>query len=208
MLETALTRYLDELYRWNVRINLTTVSRERAWARHVGESQQLLSATHTESGWRCADIGSGGGIPGLVLALLRADLRVTLIESDQRKAGFLVHAAAICGSTNTDVLAERAEVVGRDPAHRCAYDLVTSRATASSPVLIELGLPLLRVGGRLAALVRDAASEVSLCRVAAQLCGGATPTALAPNVLGVDKIAETPELYPRRVGVPRRKPLC
>lgn len=207
MSREILERYLDELYRWNERINLTTVTRDDAWQRHIGESERLLAVATPALRVRCADIGSGGGIPGLVIAILRPDLRVTLIESDQRKAGFLAHAAAVCECAGVEVVSARAEEVGQDPAHRGHYDLVTSRATASSPVLTELALPLLPVGGRMAVLVTDAAEEARVCRTAADVCGGAAPTAMAPTVLVVEKVAATPETYPRRVGVPRRKPL-
>lgn len=204
---SPLTRYLDELYRWNERVNLTTVPRADAERRHVAETERLLAVLEPGPGARCADVGSGGGVPGMVIALLRPDMRLTLIESDRRKAGFLTHAAGVCGCANVTVVAERAEVTGHDPAHRGAYDLVVSRATAPSPVLVELALPLLRTGGRLAALVGDAAWESRVCRFVAECCGGSAPVALAPDIVAIDKVAETPEIYPRRTGVPRRKPL-
>jgi 16S rRNA (guanine527-N7)-methyltransferase len=204
---SALNRYLDELYRWNERINLTAVPREEAEVRHIRESERLLAASAPDAGARCVDIGSGGGIPGLVMALLRPDLHITLVESDQRKAAFLTHAAAICEAAAVRVVAQRAEVVGRDAAERETYDLAVSRATAATPALVELALPLLRVGGRLAALVADAGVEARTCRYAAEVCGGADPVALAPDILGVTKVAATSDTYPRAPGVPRRKPL-
>ena len=204
---SALARYLDELYRWNERINLTSVPRVDAEERHIGETERLLAACEPAPGARCADIGSGGGIPGLVMAIIRPDLRVTLIESDQRKAAFLTHAIAVCGLTQVTVLADRAENAGRDNAHRGAYDLAVSRATAPTPVLVELALPLLRRGGRLAALVGDAHREAGLCRFAAECCGGSAPQPLTEAILGIDKVAATPDSYPRPPGVPRRKPL-
>ena len=200
-------RYLDELYRWNRRINLTTIPREEAERRHLAEARHLLVHAAPAAGALVADIGAGGGVPGLVMAILRPDLRVTLIESDRRKAGFLVHAAALCDCTRVTVEARRAEEVGHDAAHRDTYDLAVSRATASAPVLCELALPLLRVGGRLVALVADAEADLPAASAAASACGGGVPIALAPGILSITKVAPTPELYPRRAGMPARRPL-
>ncbi|MGD1052476.1 MAG: 16S rRNA (guanine(527)-N(7))-methyltransferase RsmG [Candidatus Dormibacteria bacterium] len=205
--ESRLLRYLDELYRWNLRTNLTTVPRDQAETRHLAEARQLLARAAPDPGARVVDIGAGGGVPGLVMAILRPDLRVTLIESDRRKAGFLLQAAALCECERVTVDPRRAEEVGHDPAHRDGYDLAVSRATASAPVLCELALPLLRAGGRLVALVADAEADARLAVAAASACGGGAPEALAPGILSVTKAAPTPDRYPRRPGIPSRRPL-
>jgi 16S rRNA (guanine527-N7)-methyltransferase len=205
--EPRLLRYLDELYRWNQRINLTSIPREEAESRHLAEARRLLVQAAPAPGARVVDIGAGGGVPGLVMAILRPDLRVTLIESDRRKAGFLLQAAAVCECPQVRVDPRRAEEVGHDPAHREAYDLAVSRATASAPVLCELALPLLHAGGRLVALVADAEADAGIAAAAASACGGGVPAALAPGILSITKVAPTPELYPRRAGMPARRPL-
>jgi 16S rRNA (guanine527-N7)-methyltransferase len=205
--EPRLLHYLDELYRWNQRINLTSIPREEAESRHLAEARQLLAHAAPAPGARVVDIGAGGGVPGLVMAILRPDLRVTLIESDQRKAGFLLQAAAVCECPQVTVEPRRAEEVGHDPAHRDAYDLAVSRATASAPVLCELALPLLHAGGRLLALVADAETDARIAAAAASACGGGMPAALAPGILSITKVAPTPERYPRRAGMPARRPL-
>jgi 16S rRNA (guanine527-N7)-methyltransferase len=205
--EPRLFRYLDELYRWNQRLNLTAIPREEAESRHLGEARHLLDHAAPAMGARVADIGAGGGVPGLVMAILRPDLRVTLIESDRRKAGFLLHAAALCGCPLVTVQSRRAEEVGHDPAHRDAYDLAVSRATAPAAVLCELALALLRPGGRMVALVADAEAGARAAAGAAAMCGGGVPAALAPGILSIIKVAPTPERYPRRAGMPARHPL-
>jgi 16S rRNA (guanine527-N7)-methyltransferase len=205
--EPRLLRYLDELYRWNQRINLTSIPREEAESRHLAEARRLLVHAAPAPEARVVDIGAGGGVPGLVMAILRPDLRVTLIESDRRKAGFLLQAAAVCECPQVRVDPRRAEEVGHDPAHREAYDLAVSRATASAPVLCELALPLLHAGGRLLALVADAEADAGIAAAAASACGGGMPAALAPGILSITKVAPTPELYPRRAGMPARRPL-
>jgi 16S rRNA (guanine527-N7)-methyltransferase len=205
--DPQLLRYLDELYLWNRRIHLTTVPREQALERHVGEARRLLLAADPPAGARVVDIGSGGGVPGLVIAILRPDLHVLLVDSDRRSAGFLTHAAAICGCPGVRVVAGRAEELGHEPAHRAGYDLAVSRAAAAPPVLCELALPLLRVGGRLLALVGDAEAAIASCLVASSSCGGGAPSVAAPGILAVSKLSPTPDALPRRVGLPARRPL-
>jgi 16S rRNA (guanine527-N7)-methyltransferase len=177
-----LERHLDELETWNRRLNLTTVPRDHAWERHVEESLALLEAMAPAGGWRVVDIGAGGGIPGLVIAVMRPDLAVTLVEADRRKAGFLVHVAGLLDLDNVAVAARRAEEMGRDREHLASYDAVVSRAAAPPPLLVELAMPLLRAGASLWALVAGAPS------VAAGLTGGEVgAAAVAPGILRVDK---------------------
>jgi len=199
--------YLDELYRWTGRLNLTTVPRDQAWARHVEESLALLAVADPAPGATIVDIGSGAGLPGIPVAVVRPDLEVTLLEADARRSGFLVHVCGLLGLARVRVVTARAETAGHDPAMREQFDLAVSRATAAAPALCELALPLVRVGGRLAALVGDAATAARLARGAADVCGGGPPRPLTSSVLGVDKLRPTPDDYPRRAGLPGRRPL-
>jgi len=205
--EPILARFLDELYRWNERVNLTSIPRANAERRHLAEVRSLLQVVVPATGARLVDIGSGGGVPGLVIAILRPDLDVTLVEADRRRAGFLLHAAALSGCRRVAVVPRRAEEVGHEPAHRERYDLAVSRATAPVATLCELALPLLRVGGTLYAMVTDADTDVAPSTVASVACGGAAPEALTPGVLAVAKLCATPSRFPRRSGVPARHPL-
>ena len=174
-----LERYLDELATWTQRINLTAVPREQAWSRHVDESVVLINAGQWPVGARVADIGSGGGIPGVVVAVLRPDLRVTLVESDRRKAAFLTHVCGLLALTHVDVASRRAQEMATDPAHREGYDVAISRACAPPAELVPLVLPLLRRGGSLWALVRDAGAAVA----AASPVRGAHVAVAAPGVM-------------------------
>jgi 16S rRNA (guanine527-N7)-methyltransferase len=204
-----LQRWLDELHRWNVRVNLTTVPAEQAWDRHVVESLRLLAHAAPQPGAAVVDVGSGGGVPGLPIAIVRPDLRVTLVDSDRRKAAFLSHVVGLLHlGDRVTVVDRRAESLGHDSAYREAYDLAVSRATAPAPVLCELALPLVRPGGRLAALLTDAVAAVAACTQAAQLLGGEMPRAVAAGVLVVPKAGPTSSTYPRREGVPARRPLA
>src|SRR6266852_269014 len=169
---------------------------------HLGEVRYLV------------DVGSGAGLPGIALKIARPELEVTLIEADQAKAAFLVHACATLRLENVEVVARRAEEAGHDPALREKFDVAVARALAPLPVLVELCLPLVRVGGRLLAQKTEAENADSAAR-AIQLLGGelsgvlSAPSAArsAGTVVVIDKVRPTPSLYPRRPGVPARKPL-
>ena len=169
---------------------------------HLGEARRLV------------DVGSGGGLPGLALKITRPDLAVTLIEADKAKAAFLVQACAKLDLRDVEVLARRAEEVGRDGRYRESFDVAVARALAPMRVLAELCLPLVRVGGRLVAQ-KTASEEVERAGRAIEAMGGAlhrvaaAPSAArgAGTVVIVDKVRPTPPAYPRRPGVPARKPL-
>jgi 16S rRNA (guanine527-N7)-methyltransferase len=203
----ALDAYLDELASWSAHLNLTTVPREQMWSRHIDEVSELLDVAAPAHGKRVVDIGSGGGVPGVVLAILRPDLRVTMLEADKRKSGFLMHVAGLLRLSGVEVEAIRAEDAGRREGTRETFDLATSRAAAPPDVLCELALPLLRIGGSLCALVADAPSTLTSCAAAAAACGGAAPQAPVEGVLRVEKVSPSPAEYPRRSGVPGRRPI-
>jgi 16S rRNA (guanine527-N7)-methyltransferase len=174
-----LDAYLAEIEHWNRRLSLSAVPLAEAWHRHIEESLHLLEVAVAEPGSTVVDVGSGAGVPGVVVAAVRPDLRVSLLEADTRKQGFLTHVAGLLGLGNITVLGMRAEDGGRDAELREHFDLALSRAAAPSPVLCELALPLLRVGGRLGALVGDATREAVACSRAAAACGGAEPECAA-----------------------------
>lgn len=170
--------------------------------KHLGDAEKLV------------DVGSGGGLPGLPLKIARPELEVTLVEADQDKAAFLVRACAALGLQDVEVVAKRAEEAGQDPLYREAFDIAVARALAPMPVLAELCLPLVRVGGRLLAQ-KTSSEDVDRAARAIEVMGGAlSQVAAAPStargagtVVIVDKVRPTPPAYPRRPGVPNRKPL-
>jgi 16S rRNA (guanine527-N7)-methyltransferase len=203
----TLEAYLDELDRWSSRLNLTSIPRAQMWSRNIAEAEELLDVAAPAVGCRVIDIGSGGGVPGIVIAVLRPDLLMSLLDADRRKSGFLIHVAGLLGLTSVQVVAERAEDAGRRGGMRETFDLAISRATAPPPVLCELALPLLRPGGALCALVTNAPSALATCAVAASACGGDAPEAPSAGVLRVRKITPTPDEYPRRPGTPSRHPI-
>jgi 16S rRNA (guanine527-N7)-methyltransferase len=165
---------------------------------------------------RVIDVGSGGGLPGLPLRLARPDLSLTLLEANRRKAAFLVQASATLGLADVEVVARRAEDAGHDPRHRETYDFALARALAAMPVLVELCLPFVAVGGRLLAMKTDAALEAESARAAIERLGGrfhqivaaASSARSLGEVVVIEKVRPTPPEYPRRPGVPERRPLA
>jgi 16S rRNA (guanine527-N7)-methyltransferase len=174
----------------------------------------LVLVEHLGHARKVVDVGSGGGLPGLPLKIARPDLELTLIEADQDKAAFLVHACAQLGLEGVEVVARRAEDAGRDPRLREQFDVAVARALAPLPVLAELCLGLVRVGGRLLAQKTESEGTADGER-AIEIMGGAlvavrsSPSSArsAGTVVVIEKIRSTPAAYPRRAGVPNRKPL-
>jgi len=184
-----------------------------AWPRLVDDSLVLLD--HLRDVRTIVDVGSGGGLPGLAVKIARPDLDVTLVEADQARAAFLVQAAARLG-VQVGVVAVRAEEASHDVRYREAFDVAVARALAPMPVLAELCLPFVAVGGRLLAQKTDSEkAEVSAASRAIAALGGRLQAVVpAPSaarqhgvIVVVDKLAPTPDAYPRRPGVPSRKPL-
>ena len=174
----------------------------------------LVLLDHLGDAHTLVDVGSGGGLPGLPLKIARPDLEVTLVEADESKAAFLAQAAARLGLSGVEVVARRAEDVGRDPRHRERYDVAVARAVAALPALVELCLPLVKVGGRMLAQKTDR-EDPARAEHAIEILGGSpaavaeaqSPARAAGTVITVGKVRSTPAAYPRRAGVPVRKPL-
>ena len=174
----------------------------------------LVLVDHLADAIRVVDVGSGGGLPGLPLKIMVPRLEVTLVEADGRKAAFLTQACARLGLADVRVVDRRAEDAAHEASLRESFDVAVARALAPMPVLAELCLPFVRVGGRLLAQkTRD--EDVSAAGRAIALLGGAAPRIeAAPSgsrasgvVVIVDKVTPTPDSYPRRAGVPARRPL-
>ncbi|HWQ15852.1 MAG TPA: 16S rRNA (guanine(527)-N(7))-methyltransferase RsmG [Roseiflexaceae bacterium] len=209
-------RYAAELRAWNKRTNLTAITDERGIVtRHFLDSLRL-ALSWGDAPHSLVDVGAGAGFPGLPLKILRPGLRLTLVESVGKKAAFLEHIVAALGLREVEVLAARAEELGRDPRHREGYDVAAARAVAELRVLAEYLLPLCRVGGRmLAPKGAEVDDEVRRAERALAALGGrllavepvALPETEPRTLVVVEKVAPTPAAYPRAVGVPARRPL-
>jgi 16S rRNA (guanine527-N7)-methyltransferase len=193
----------------NRRVNLTGANDAAALLPHLLDSLSLVPLI--QGAETLVDVGSGGGLPGIPLAIATG-VRVTLVEPIAKKAAFLRSALAACGLPG-EAVGERAEVAARDPRYRERFDLATARAVSSAPTVAELTLPFVRVGGR-ALLQRGALDERERRAVedAAPVLGGAVIDERclegAKRVLVIEKRAPSSERFPRRNGVPEKRPLC
>jgi 16S rRNA (guanine527-N7)-methyltransferase len=202
-------QYAQLLLEWNASINLTG-------ARTSEQVEALIAdaAVLVEASWigitSVIDIGSGGGLPAIPLAVAMPQVQFTLLEANDRKCAFLEHVAAALNLTNVVVAAGRAEELGHRPTLREQFDRAISRAAARPEVLLELALPFVRTGGDLVAQVSPL--DPLELEPAARLLGGGTPRLEHPAgghaLLVVPKLAPTPTRFPRRTGVPGRKPLA
>lgn len=206
------------LLEWNERISLTAIrAPEEIRVRHFLDSLACATATGPLDGRALIDVGSGAGFPGLPLKILYPGLRLTLVDSVGKKARFLEMVAAELGLRDVTVLAERAETLGQDAAHRERYDWAVARAVAELRVLVELLLPLCRVGGAaLAQKGESAAEEMRAATGAIAALGGGAPRLSPVQLPGVaethylvviDKRRPTDPRYPRRAGIPHKRPL-
>ena len=213
----AAEHYVALLLEANRRLNLTRVVAPDAVARlHLLDALAALPILDALEPASAVDLGSGGGVPALVLALARPSIRWTLVDSVGKKADALRSFVTALELANVDVITTRAEDLGRDPAHRERHDLATARACAALPVLVEYALPLLKVNGSLLAWKGPiAADELAAGARASTHLGGAAPDVRPTNVeaLGdhrfvlVRKERPTPSRFPRRPGEPARHPL-
>lgn len=217
----AFARYEAALIEWNARINLTAIDDPyKIRTKHFLDSLTCLPALGAPPAGlrgRLVDVGSGAGFPGLALKIAAPGLQVTLVESVEKKAAFCRHIAATLGLGGVEVLTERAEALGLNPAYRQRFDWAVGRAVAPMPVLAEYLLPLARVGGMMIAMKgENAPAETQAAEKAFTVLGGRLRRLQPVTLPGVaeerylvivDKVHATPPGYPRRVGLPAKRPI-
>jgi len=214
----ALTCYEAELLDWNRRFSLTAIDTpDTIRIKHFLDSLTCLLVMRDRPMERVIDVGSGAGFPGLPIKIANPTIRLTLVDSVSKKTDFCQHVADKLGLENVEVIQGRAEELGQTPEHREKYDWALARAVAIMPVIAEYLLPLVRVGGGMIAMKGESApAEVHSAERALQLLGGNLKRLVPVTLPGVaderylvvvDKAVATPMQYPRRVGVPAKKPL-
>jgi len=207
----------DELLEWNEKVNLTAIRDvQGVQEKHFFDS---LTCFLGFDDWpeSLIDVGSGAGFPGLPIKIVIPDLRLTLVESVDKKANFSRHIVDMLGLTNVTVLSNRIEEVGRMPEHREKYDVAIARAVAPAPTLAEYLLPLVKVGGM--ALMQKGTSvpaEILNAGRIVDLCGGEISDLRhldfdgiegEGNLVIINKLRHTPREFPRAVGIPAKKPI-
>lgn len=219
----AFATYLDLIEAQNEWAGITSIADPAEMQRrHFGESLALLVALRsvgllTGAPVRVADLGPGGGFPGLPMRIVDPSLRLTLIESHGRRCEFMREVVATLGLEGVEVVQARAEDAGRQPALREGFDLVVARALAAVRVLVEYGLPLLKPGGVLAtpkgSRWRDELAEAD--QALSELGGVVLEAVAMPLPPGVPEQAVVlvrregalSDRYPRRAGMPVKRPL-
>lgn len=210
-------RYLGILLAANEQMNLTAITDPaEMWMRHIFDSLTLLPMlAELEEGSKVADVGSGAGLPGIPLAIASPSMMFDLIEATGKKAAFIQAAADALKLENVNVLNERAEDLGRDwnrgQGHRERYDAAVARAVGRLSIIAELCVPLVRVGG-LVLLHKGAKADEELAEAAGALdklkaAHAGTIETPTGRIVAIEKLEQTPRLYPRPAGEPARNPL-
>jgi len=213
-----LAAYRDLILESNRKFNLTALRDSQSIdGRLIAESLRLAPFLPDRAGARAIDIGTGSGIPGIPLAILRPDIAFTLVDATGKKIRFIELVASQLEIPNVTALHDRAETMAHDPAYRERYDLVVARAVTQLAALAELVLPFLRIGGRaLLPKGEELTEELARAESAIAILGGTLQSAdLLPQVscCGVtrlvilDKIGPSLARYPRRPGIPEHDPL-
>ncbi len=214
----AFQRYEDELLEWNSRMNLTAIrDREGIRTKHFLDSLSCILAFREHPPEQLIDIGTGAGFPGIPLKIVYPRMKLTLVESVGKKLDFCRHIVQTLELEDVTLLQARAEDLGQNRAYRERYDWAVARAVANLPVLAEYLLPLVALGGKMLAQKGESAhAEAVAAEKAIRLLGGELQQIIPVLVPGiaeerylvvVDKIASTPPGYPRRVGLPARRPI-
>mgnify|MGYP001006152485 FL=1 len=211
-------RYFELLVEWNEKINLTAITdKDEVYLKHFYDSiAPILQGLIENQPIRLLDIGAGAGFPSLPMKILFPELDVTIIDSLNKRINFLHLLAEELGLSGVHFYHGRAEDFAQDKAFRAQFDLVTARAVARMQVLSELTIPYLKVGGRLLALkASNAPEELEEAKNALNLLFSKVENNLQyelPNgdpryITVVEKKKETPNKYPRKAGMPNKRPL-
>lgn len=210
--------YENELLLWNERFNLTAIrDAESIRTKHFLDSITCGLVMNGKQKGRLIDVGTGAGFPGIPLKIVFPQIHVTLVESIGKKVDFCRHVIYHLKLEGAVVIQKRAEEIGQDSKHREAYDWAVARAVANLNILAEYLLPLLNVGGMMIAQKGDAGPvETQKAIYAIQLLGGHLKMIREVELPGIseeryliaiEKVAATPPQYPRRTGIPSKKPL-
>ena len=205
--------YFEMLVDWNTRMNLTAITDPAEVAvKHFHDS--LAAAELLPENAKCIDVGTGAGFPGVPLLLVREDITVTLLDGLNKRLTFLDALTTALGIRDrVQFVHARAEDGGRDPKHREQYDIALTRAVANLPVLLELTVPFLKVGGSSICYKGDAAEELAAAKSACHLLHASVAVETVQSDYGArslviaKKTAPTPKTYPRKAGTPTKKPL-
>lgn len=211
--------YLQLLVEWNQKINLTAITEpEEVYLKHFYDSITLSFTTDlTNPGCQLCDVGSGAGFPSIPLKIVYPHLSITIVDSLNKRINFLKLLADTLELTDVHLFHDRAEDFGQNPNFRASYDVVTARAVARLNVLNELCLPLVKKGGHFLALkAAKSEEELTEAKKSIAILGGKLGNEVDVSlpitqdtryIIDIEKVKETPNKYPRKPGIPNKKPL-
>lgn len=210
--------YFNELVEWNNKMNLTAITDEEGvYLKHFYDSISAAFFQDFSKPLNIVDVGAGAGFPSLPIKICFPHLKVTIVDSLNKRISFLQHLTNTLQLTDVSLFHDRAETFAKKKEHRETYDLVLARAVARMPVLAELCLPLAKVGGVFLAMKGpEVTNEISDATKAIGTLGGkvmSNKNLLLPfeestrHFVFIEKIKKTPKQYPRKPGTPNKQPL-
>lgn len=212
--EEQLTKYMEGILEWNEKVNLTAITdRDEFIQKHFIDSLLCAETFEFTASSSICDIGTGGGFPGVPLAICYPDKQFILMDSLEKRLKIVRQLCDEIGVENVQVVHGRAEELAKQKDYREQFDLCVSRAVANMRVLSEYCLPFVKAGGCFIAYKGpDCQSEIDDARKAIQILGGGEPeirslSHLDHSLVLISKVSNTPQAYPRKAGTPAKKPL-
>ncbi len=212
---SAFTVYKDLLSEWNQKINLTAIEEDKdVVSKHFVDSLSIIPFLNNSK--TLIDVGTGAGFPGLPVKIAKPDLEVVLLDSLEKRIGFLNKVINELNMEKITALHSRAEDTGNSPKYREKFDAVTARAVAALPVLLEYCMPLVRIGGIFIAMKGSSLSDKDEAGKALNILGGTIEEVkefylpgsdMKRNIIVIRKLRQTPTKYPRKAGKPSKEPL-
>ena len=210
--------YYDLLVEWNQKMNLTAITElDDVITKHFIDSVAMLSVVPIPEGSTMIDVGTGAGFPGIPLSIVRPDIQITLMDSLNKRVGFLSCVTEELGLQHVECIHSRAEDLARNTDYRESFDYGVSRAVANMSTLSEYCLPFIKKGGYLISYKQDdVEDEIKGSLHAMSVLGGhheKTEKLLLPDTeirrsfVLIKKYGSTPKAYPRKAGLPSKKPL-
>ncbi|MBM6833326.1 16S rRNA (guanine(527)-N(7))-methyltransferase RsmG [Megamonas hypermegale] len=215
---SAFNKYYELLYEWNKKINLTAITEPKDVAiKHMVDSLSCFKADLFKENISLIDVGTGAGFPGLPLKIFYPSLKLTLLDSLNKRVKFLQLVVDELGLKDVEVIHARSEEAARNKKYREKFDLATARAVARLPIICEYCLPFVKDGGTFIALKgRQYEEEATQAQKAIKILGGEIADIMPVKLPEIDdkraviyikKIKSTPKTYPRKAGTPERNPI-